>query len=91
MHNDHDLFQNVLYSEVPRALYLMPHPQAISSGYIMEDIADPAAQGSECCRITYLHQLGSSVMPFFSKDLLGVSTLMEKICLSMRRFLQTES
>ena len=65
-----------------------PPSQVISSGYIVEDLP-PSSEHSKCCRITYIHQLGSTVMPFFSKDLLGVSSLMEKLCLSMKKYILT--
>ncbi len=66
----------------------------ISSGYIIEDVTrlqseDGIDSEGNCkrCRVTYFHQLGSTVMPFFSKDLLGVSSLMEKIALRMKKYI----
>ena len=60
--------------------------QVISSGYIVEDVSEPSGS-SKCSRITYMHQLGSTVMPIFSKDILGVSSVMGKLCISLKKFL----
>ena len=51
-----------------------------------DDVDDSNATVSHC-KLTYVHQLGSSVMPFFAQDLLGVSSLIEKLTTSLRKYL----
>ena len=71
-------------------LYTTTTLQVLSSGYVLQDIDaldDVDDSNTSRCSLTYVHQLGSSVMPFFSQDLLGVSTLIEKLTISLRRYL----
>ncbi|XP_064392376.1 acetyl-coenzyme A thioesterase-like [Halichondria panicea] len=57
----------------------------LSSGYILEDSS--LSPSSPSCKLTYVHQLGSSTMPFFARDLVGVSSLLQKLYLSLRAFI----
>lgn len=61
------------------------YTQVLSSGYIIEDSS--VSPDSTSCNLTYVHQLGSSTMPFFARDLVGVSSLLQKLYFSLRAFI----
>ena len=46
---------------------------------------DCGTDGQKRCSLTYLHQISSSVMHFFAKDLVGLSALVEKVYMGLRR------
>ena len=60
--------------------------KVISSGYFFEDVTTADA-GIQKCHFTYIHQVGSSVLPFLAKDVIGVSTLLEKVYMSLKQHL----
>ena len=66
----------------------MPTLQVISSGYILRD--SPGAELTDqqsSCEVTYIHQVGSSVMPFMAEEFLGTSDLIQKLFSSLCHFL----
>lgn len=74
-------FSSVLSTDLP-PLTDYERSQVISSGYVMEDCG---AEGERKCTLTYLHQINSTVMAFFAKDLVGFSALVEKVYMGLRR------
>ena len=59
--------------------------QVISSGYILKDCSSGKScdqshdQPTPSCDVTYIHQVGSSVMPFVAEEFLGTSDLIKKL------------
>lgn len=60
--------------------------QVISSGYILQDIGGDSGSGRKCS-FTYLHQIGSSVLPFVAKDLIGMSSFIQSLYGSLRKYI----
>lgn len=80
--------EDVSQYTVEEDISLSPSDASQSPGDTIKDNSQ-SPDSSKCCRLTYIHQLGSTVMPFFSKDLLGVSSLLEKMSLSVRNYVLT--
>jgi hypothetical protein len=67
----------------------------ISSGYILRDCSKDKScdddqshdQANQSCEVTYIHQVGSSVMPFVVEEFLGTSDLIQKLFSSLCNFI----
>ena len=68
----------------------------ISSGYILRDCSGVEShdqsheQTDQSCEVTYIHQVGSSVMPFMAEEFVGTSDLIQKLFSSLCHFIQNK-
>ena len=73
--------------------FLYTNSQVISSGYILRDCSEDKScdqshdQAYQSCEVTYIHQVGSSVMPFVVEEFLGTSDLIQKLFSSLCNFI----
>ena len=57
--------------------------QVISSGYLCSEVEGD----SDRIRITYLHQISSTVLPFVASDLMGLSNVVEIVFSGMQKYI----
>ena len=55
--------------------------------YVMEDTCDEERR--QGCTLTCIIQMGSSVMLFLAKDIMGISSLLQKPFLSLVKYLKS--
>jgi acyl-CoA hydrolase len=82
-------YRSVLYEDIPE-LDSYDRSHVISSGYILRDCPPDDEGESEdqmSCEVTYIHQVGSSVMPFMAGEFLGTSDLIQKLFSSLCNYL----